>query len=249
MAGDLGLTGADLAREARKLAGMDIPYKPGGESLKGMDCQGLVEYVIRFLGGKARWKGSNAMYRSCVWRGTPEQCRQQFGQIPLGACTFIWKDDGGERERGYMDGLGNAVHVGIYLGDRCVHASNSRGRVCFSDFAGRSIPGGWNRVGLLPGIDYLGKGGREMAEVFSENGRGVRMRVRPSETSAVIRKLDVGTEVEVLEDLGIWLHIRAQGQDGYMMADFVRESGNMDLEDRIAALEKRLDMLERRMKN
>ena len=75
------------------------------------------------------------------------------------------------------------------------------------------------------------------------------MRVRPSETSAVIRKLDVGTEVEVLEDLGIWLHIRAQGQDGYMMADFVRETGDMDLEDRIVALEKRLDMLERRMKN
>ena len=59
----------------------------------------------------------------------------------------------------------------------------------------------------------------------------------------------MGTEVEVLEDLGIWLHIRVNGQDGYMMADFVRETGSMDLEDRIAALEKRLDMLERRMKN
>ena len=222
-----------------------------GRTYKEMDCQQFVENCLRQVGIQKDLAGSNAWFRAVTWTGTPEECKKRFGSIPKGALLFIGADDGGERARGYKDGLGNASHIGIKTGrgKGAIHSSASKGRVCESAFADKSIPGGWNRVGLLPGIDYLGKGGREMAEVFSENGRGVRMRVRPSETSAVIRKLDVGTEVEVLEDLGIWLHIRAQGQDGYMMADFVRESGDMELEDRIAALEKRLDMLERRMKN
>ncbi len=164
MAGGMGLTGAAIARKAEELLLWDIPYKPGGESPDGMDCQGLVEYVLRALGMHVSWKGSNAMWRACTVRESPEQFRKTYGKVPPGALVFIWQDDGGERERGYLDGLGNAVHVGIYTGNRCVHASSSRGRAAASAFRGKTVPGGWNRIGLLPGIDYCGKGKVKMAQ-------------------------------------------------------------------------------------
>ena len=66
-------------------------------------------------GSLYNWKGSNAMWRQISgWRGTLAECRKEFGEIPLGAWVFIRKNDGGEKDRGYQDNLGNFTHVGIY---------------------------------------------------------------------------------------------------------------------------------------
>ena len=56
-------TGETLAQEAMKLPDRSIPYRKNGSSLKGMDCQGLVEYCLGQLGIRKDWKGSNAMWR------------------------------------------------------------------------------------------------------------------------------------------------------------------------------------------
>lgn len=127
-----------------------------GCSYSEMDCQALLERMLRDVGVRHDWRGSNAMYRDMRWVGTPEECIRRFGSIPVGAWLFIWADDGGEKARGYRDGLGNASHVGVYtgVGAGAIHASASRGCVCESAFAGRSIPGGWNRVGLCRLLDY-----------------------------------------------------------------------------------------------
>ena len=87
----------------------------------------------------------------CSWTGTPEECKAKFGGVPKGALLFILENDGGERARGYYDGLGNASHIGVYtgIGQGAVHASSSKGKVCESKFAGKTIRnGGWNRSGL-----------------------------------------------------------------------------------------------------
>ena len=55
------------------------------------------------------------MWRNALkWKGTLEECRQTFGDIPLGSWAFIVRNDGGEKDRGYNDNEGNAYHVGIY---------------------------------------------------------------------------------------------------------------------------------------
>ena len=100
--------GEAFAREAAKLPALSVPYRNGGDTLKGMDCQGLVEYCLRQLGVRKNWRGSNAMWRDMVWRGTPEDCRKAFGRIPKGAFLYIVAFDGGEKARGYADDLGNA---------------------------------------------------------------------------------------------------------------------------------------------
>lgn len=121
---------------------------------------------------------------------TPEECVRKLGNVPPGAFLFIWANDGGEEKRGYHDGLGNASHMGfctdetaeemmayclaqigsaaerkwfiekVSHGNGAIHSSSSRGCVCTSKFAGKTIPnGGWNRVGLWTkeiAYDYTG---------------------------------------------------------------------------------------------
>ena len=144
------LTSEKFAQEAQSLVNRGITYEE-------MDCQELVEHCLRQVGIKADWKGSNHMFRDMAWVGTPEECRDRYGCIPVGAWLFIWADDGGEISRGYRDGLGNASHVGVYTGQGkgAVHSSSSRGCVCESAFSGKTIRnGGWNRVGLCRLLDY-----------------------------------------------------------------------------------------------
>lgn len=174
-----------FAQEAVKLPDKHIPYARGGDTLGGMDCQGLMEYCLRQIGIKANWKGSNHMWRDMAWTGTPEECKAKFGRIPVGAWLYIVSDDGGEVARGYKDGKGNAEHVGVYTGQNlgAVHASASRGKVADSKFEGKTIRnGGWNRIGLCKLLDY----GEMVVSVEEE-----------SETAVEEPRESVGTAFEI----------------------------------------------------
>ena len=79
------------------------------------DCQAFVEKVLydagvrKPNGGAYNWKGSNDMWRNALdWRGSVEDCISIYGKVPDGAWVFILKYDGGEKDRGYNDGEGNA---------------------------------------------------------------------------------------------------------------------------------------------
>ena len=112
----LRTTGQDVAIQA--LTGNYI-----GQPYSRYDCQGFVEQVLTDLGVRKpdgtpyNWKGSNSMFRNHIrWRGTIAECKKKFGEIPQGAFVFLVKHDGGEIEKGYHDDLGNAKHVGLYIG-------------------------------------------------------------------------------------------------------------------------------------
>ena len=122
-----------------------------GRSYEDMDCQEFVERCMESVGIKKDLKGSNAWFRAMTWTGSPEECLRKFGSIPRGALLFIHAFDGGERKRGYVDGRGNASHIGIKTGtgEGALHSSESRGGVCESKFRDKTIKnGGWNMVGL-----------------------------------------------------------------------------------------------------
>lgn len=108
------VSAAEFASQATSERYTGTPYTK-------LDCQGYVEEVLADCGVRKpdgtryNWKGSNSMWRNALsWKGTIAECRQQFGEIPLGAWLFIVKNDHGEVERGYYDNQGNASHVGIY---------------------------------------------------------------------------------------------------------------------------------------
>ena len=104
-----------------QFAGQANSDKYTGISYEDLDCQAFVERVLRDVGVRKpdgsvyNWRGSNSMWRNIPgWRGTLDECRTEYGDIPLGAWVFIVKHDGGEKDKGYNDDKGNATHVAIY---------------------------------------------------------------------------------------------------------------------------------------
>ena len=143
-------TGAAIAEQAITGAYVGIPYSK-------LDCQGFVEQVLKDLGVRKpdgtpyNWKGSNSMWRNYItWKGTIDECKAKFGEIPLGAFVFVVKHDGGEKERGYHDNEGNASHVGLYVGDSMLPVMDSQGNRGV-DYCSLKI---FTHVGLMSMIDY-----------------------------------------------------------------------------------------------
>ncbi|MEG0640923.1 MAG: hypothetical protein RR824_12890, partial [Clostridia bacterium] len=83
--GALVNAGQELLAEATR---REIPYVRGGMSLAGMDCQGLVEYLLIECGVSRKecgLAGSNSHWRkSLKWSGTPEEAKRLFGCVPAG---------------------------------------------------------------------------------------------------------------------------------------------------------------------
>ena len=129
-----------------------------------LDCQGFVEQVLKDCGVRKQdgscynWRGVNSMWRNAfTWKGTVEEAIKKFGDIPLGSWVIMWADDGGEKERGYFDGLGNAKHVGIYTGTpEPVRDSTRTTKKPTRDGVGYRSLSGFNYVCLPFMIDYTG---------------------------------------------------------------------------------------------
>lgn len=142
-------TGIEFANQAKSSRYDNLKYSQ-------YDCQAFVEKVLFDTGVKKsngqayNWKGSNSMWRNALtWKGSKDECIKTFGSIPLGAWVFMVSRDGGEKEKGYNDGEGNANHVGIYVGDDNTRDSaGSRGGVGYRPLKD------WNMVGLCKYLDY-----------------------------------------------------------------------------------------------
>lgn len=124
------------------------------------DCQDFVECVLydsgvrKADGSRYNWKGSNSMWRSALsWRGTIAEAVEKFGQIPPGSWAFMVKNDGGEKERGYKDGEGNATHVGIYIDGGRVRDS-TRSTKTKRDGVGYRSLNDFNMIGICKYLDY-----------------------------------------------------------------------------------------------
>lgn len=126
-----------------------------------MDCQAAVEAALVRAGlarSMVNLAGSNAHYRNCLWTGTPQRLCDLLGvkKVPAGVFVFIVLASG-EPAKYQGDGMGNADHIGIYLGNgKTFHSSQTNGGVCVSTkFDGYNIVpnGGWNMVGLSGWVD------------------------------------------------------------------------------------------------
>lgn len=221
---------------------LGIPYSV-------MDCQAFVESCLKDAGMKINLPGSNAWFREVMkngWVGTPEECKKKFGKVPQGAFLFILEFDGGEKKYGYTDDLGNASHIGIYTGmtgkemvvdsgnpenskynygDGALHSSSSRGCVCTSRFSGKSINGGWNRVGIWNNINYNGGGaGLSVSYDAQVIGGALNIRERPNKNSTRIAQIPNGATVHVLEEEPTgWDLVEYSGITGYVVGEYLME--------------------------
>ena len=207
---------------------------------------------------------------------TPEECVRQLGKVPQGAFLFIVEQDGKEPEKYRGDGIGNASHMGICTdetademmayclarissaaerkkfiekvshGNGAIHSSSSRGCVCTSKFAGKTIPnGGWNRVGLWNKIayDYTGGGGVDpepqptpepvmimatVGNVPAGNRQDVNLRTKASTLSKLIDRVPCGAQVVLLELGDKWSKVKWKGYTGWMMTKYLLLDGEED---------------------
>lgn len=247
--------------EEFSLAGDQYIGRPYSE----MDCQAFVERCMRDCGLRMDLAGSNAWYREVRkhgWVGSPEECIRKFGMVPKGALLFILKQDGKEPGKYRHDGIGNASHIGICIqrNEGAINSSSSRGCVCYSKFANKSINGGWNRVGLYDrftygkGVDWVlehdGIGDAPAGETGEESdqqmeaeavvtapraGETVNMRKDP-DGDLICRLADgerVTTTGSTREKAGHeWSQIRARGKTGWVWSDFLTaDDGQLPADD------------------
>lgn len=216
--------------EAADLAWAVRAYE--GRSYDEMDCQKFVERCLRDIGIREDLAGSNAWFRAMTWTGTPEECKASFGRIPTGAFLFILAKDGKEPEKYRSDGIGNASHIGIYTGTGkgAWHSSKSQGGVCESSFKGRTINGGWNRVGLWDALAYdidIGEKEKKMAEMqervtfCAANNSPINMRAAKNSKAARVAEIPQGETVqaEITGDEWTWVHWA--GKAGYVKTEFL----------------------------
>ena len=264
------INGKDLARTGCRYL---------GEPYSRMDCQAFWERALADCGLRMDLGGSNSWYREMKkngWVGTPEECRKEFGEIPMGATLYIRQDVSADTPAQFRDdGIGDITHMGIYtgmsgklmvhlaeeqgvkdagrfnFGSGAIHSSSSREFVCTSKFEGKSINGGWNRVGLyLSKINYGDTPAEdpqepeheletETAIVVAEHGDTVKMRAKPSQDCKLYWDVPIGSEVIVddwrakVDKKGqTWSKITWSDRMGYMIRDFLwEEEEDPDQED------------------
>ena len=198
------------------------------------DCQGFVEKVIWNCGASKKempdYRGSNDMFRNaCSWTGTIAEAKR-LGYLVPGAVLFIVDHNGGEPSSYKGDGLGNASHIGFYLGEpgfydtwlhkqcNAAHSSASRGRAC-----GSTLKNAWTHVGLLKAVDYgkssiANTGAATPAKeakimlteeytvpmyVHVESGNDVNMRVGPAVSKSLVARVPKGEQVFVIAGDGL----------------------------------------------
>ena len=229
----------DFSRAGDKY--LDTPYST-------MDCQRFVEKCMADVGFRRDLPGSNAWYRAMDWVGTPEECKHYFGSVPTGALLFILEQDGKEPAKYRHDGIGNASHIGIvtHRDAGAIHSSASRGCVAWSKFSDKSISGGWNRIGLLKCFDYgkvinwtLDHSGAAPADqneregkpmqgiVTAQSGSTVNLRKSPSLSAALVERVPIGADIDIIELGDTWSKVEANGKTGYMMTEFIQLDGEV----------------------
>lgn len=209
-----------------------------GRDYDDIDCQALVEAMLRDVGVNQNWRGSNAMYRDMAWVGTPEECVAKFGRVPVGALIYILEATGAPDI--YKDDVGNASHVGVKtgVGLGAINSSESKGGVVESKFANKTIRnGGWNRVGICKLLDYGSDieealyGPKEASNTITRtatvktSGGRLNLRASPDLSAKIVDSIPNGAAVTILGYSGPeWANVSYGGVVGYAAMAYLSAS-------------------------
>lgn len=133
-----------LVKAAVKTIGWE--YQWGKAETGKVDCSGLIVYLMRGLGGRVPYHGSNSMYRlDCDGTHLP------MSQAETGYLCFKhrpWRDSE-KANRYYGKEPGDIYHVGIMGADgKVINAANKKSGVV------KSSPEMWDSCAKLKGVEY-----------------------------------------------------------------------------------------------
>ena len=182
-----------------------IPYAMGGTTPQGMDCRGLVVYLLRQLGHPDyRTAGATSMWRDdCVDKRPLAQADLRHGDL-----LFIRSGEVSE-------------HMGVYCGApscEVVHASATKGCVCAS-----TLKNGWTHAARHRLIDYDSadrEGGDSMAAEYIVRAQGgLRQRKTPGGT--YMQMIPDGTRLAALQTQGDWTQVSYGGFTGWVSTAYL----------------------------
>lgn len=198
------------------------------------DCIGLIMDALGLCGFKwpgqhgTNWTARNAMKELKKLAVT--------GDLFLGEVVFKARAPGDEKYK-LPDAYKNSGDLFDYYHVGVVTAVNPLCITHCTDVAGGiqrdNKLGAWAWGGKLKYVDYDGEGSEEsmdfpyVAEVYAPNKYPVKMREEPNQDANILEKVDQGTLVDVLAEIGTeedgkWCFIRHGARTGYMMKKFLR---------------------------
>lgn len=231
-----------MIESARECLGW--PYvSPGSNDQNGIDCSGLFVKIFRDQNASIT-HGSNTIARKhCDTVSRIEN----VNDLQPGYAVFKWKEQDTEK---YPDGRGDFCHIGLVISVNpleIIHASSEFKYVVIDQKIGK-----WKYWGALKYVDYANTpqpapapeptptpepeptptpepSRKVYATVYSQNGKPVKMRYKPTTNCNLYDELRVGTRVEVTGSAGEWSCVNANGRAGWwMMSKFLQsEDGNV----------------------
>lgn len=219
-----------MIQSARECLGW--PYvSPGSNDENGIDCSGLFVKIYRDQEAKI-YHGSNTIFHDyCSQTGKITDS----GILVPGMAVFKCKawTDADQGNKWYGHEPGNLSHIGFVVSSsplEIIHASSVKGYVTTDTTLGK-----WAYYGYLKDVDYgtqpspspspepTPQSVTKYATVYAENGKPVKMRVKPSKNSGLYDELPVGTIVEVLGSKGDWTQVNYNRRYGWwIMTKFLR---------------------------
>lgn len=211
-----------------------------GKSEKGcVDCSGAFAYAFRLFGIKYP-NGSNAIARGYTCGGMLPITKAKPGMAAFKARSPGEK--GYDLPDKYMPGgasyngdLDDYYHIGLVdeTGKYVLNAKGTNYGFCRDALTAKN---GWDYVAYLVDVEYQEKepGKVEDSKPVTKalvvlpvgaSGRTVNLRGKPSKDGDIIARIPVGSEVNVLCDMGEWCEIQHSPENGYMMSNYLEYAG------------------------
>lgn len=188
------------------------------------DCIGMCKGAIR-RGGETpeNLSGTNHAARFGInnLQQIVSSSQLQIGQVVLkarepGSSGYDLPEEykkGGRKDTGdYLD----YYHIGTVTGVYPLEITHMTSPTAKKD----TKLGKWGFVGDLPQVSGEQPEPKQ-AQVWSENGKPVNMRKKPSLSAPLVERVPCGEMVDVLSVDGEWCKIRWNGRTGYMMTHFL----------------------------
>lgn len=198
------------------------------------DCIGLIIGAVKRTGDK--WNGlhgSNFAARSRTkdFRPISNQKDLKVGDLVFkhrkpGEDHYDLPDKYKPGKSSYNGDLNDYYHVGVVLSTNpldIIHCTSGKEPIKHDTKVGK-----WSHHGSCTLVDdsdeqvVINLPECYLAVTFAESGSTVNMRKSNNSKADLLERVPIGSEVEVLEDLGEWSKVSYAGTDGYIKTEFLR---------------------------
>ena len=195
-------------------------YEWGKASRGCVDCSGAFVYAFRQYGLTIA-HGSNSIGRKYITGQLLPISQARPGMVAFKCRPWTESE---QSNQWYGSDPGDLYHVGL-VDDDPDYVLNAKGEK--AGFCRDSIKS-WDYVAYLKNVKYTEVEPMQTATVVlpsGSSGKTVNFRTRPDREAQLVERVPVGSQVEVIEDLGAWCKIQWAGRTGYMMSNYLEYEG------------------------